>query len=163
MEKERNDWWDTRTSGQPQIWGAVRLMVEHLQRGEVAEAQALLDATECTCPNGQLWRGVFDASGDWYKMPEWIVIEPEGLVEDEELSAEEDAPGATDGALEEEKNLEVEELGEQVKVRVRLSTDAKDVVILMRKNEKVSALITKLKQKTGVSVPCAPQMPSYIF
>lgn len=120
-------------------------MVESLQKGDLGEAQALLDATECTCPNGQLWKGIFDAHGEWYRVPEWIVIEPDGLVEDE------DGGMGIDGANE-DKELEVESLGEPVKVKCRLSSNAQDVVVGIRKGERVGRLVNQLKAKAKVCI-----------
>lgn len=144
LEKERNDWWDTRTTGSAEIWRALRLMVESLQAGDVGEAQALLDATECTCPNGMLWRGVFDGRGEWYRVPEWVVIEPEGLVEDEEVQGNAQAEGDKEG------DEEAETLGEPVKVRCRLSTTSQDYSVNIRRGERVASLISKLKRKAEV-------------
>ncbi|ORY15592.1 hypothetical protein BCR34DRAFT_454836, partial [Clohesyomyces aquaticus] len=96
LAKERKDWWDTRVTGQREIWGAVQLCVEYLQADNVAEAQAILDASGCTCPHGEIWRGVFGETGEWYKVPEWLVIEPAGLVEDPPPDPEEDDAGKTD-------------------------------------------------------------------
>ncbi|KAL5407566.1 hypothetical protein PMIN03_007042 [Paraphaeosphaeria minitans] len=145
LEKERNDWWDTRTTGSADIWAALRSMVQSLQAGDVREAQVLLDATECTCPNGMLWRGIFDNRGEWYKVPEWIVIEPDGLVEEEDLKEEAGSVGEDDG-----KEVEVEELGGEVKVLCRLSSTGKDYRIDARKGERVGSLVTKLKAKAGL-------------
>ncbi|KAK3204091.1 hypothetical protein GRF29_106g1691149, partial [Pseudopithomyces chartarum] len=144
LEKERNEWWDTRTNGSAEIWAALRDMVQKLQAGNVGEAQVLLDATECTCPNGMLWRGIFDHRGEWYKVPEWIVIEPEGLVDEEDLKDEAGSVGD-----DEDKEVEVDDLGEEVKVKCRLST-GHDCVLEVRKGERVASIITKLKTKAGV-------------
>jgi hypothetical protein len=147
LEKERNDWWDTRTTGSADIWAALRSMVQSLQAGDLREAQVLLDATECTCPNGMLWRGIFDNRGEWYKVPEWIVIEPDGLVEEEDLKEEAGSVGEDD-----DKEVEVEELGDEVKVKCRLSS-GKDYRVDIRKGERVGSLVTKLKAKAGVRFP----------
>lgn len=146
LERERNDWWDTRTTGSAEIWAALRSMVHSLQGGNVTEAQVLLDATECTCPNGMLWRGVFDNRGEWYKVPEWVVIEPEGLVEEDELKDEAGSVGEDD-----DKEVETEELGDDVKVKFRLSNTGKDHIVDLRRGERVASLVTKLKAQAGVS------------
>lgn len=162
LEKERNDWWDTRTTGSPQIWAALRSMVQSLQGGNIREAQVLLDAIECTCPNGMLWRGIFDNRGEWYKVPEWIVIEPEGVVEDEDLKDEAGSVGD-----DEDKEVDVDDLGDEVQVRCRLSTTGKDYMVNVRKGDRVATLVTNLKAKTGVSLPAPSCLgeacPSYRF
>lgn len=141
------------------------MMVESLQAGDVAEAQALLDATECTCPNGMLWKGVFDGRGEWYKVHEWIVIDPEGIVEDEEdedgkdLDDDDDEEegdgvrreGVVRGGVKEGKGKEVEVLGDPVKVRCRLSTNGRDYIVGIHKGEKVAGLVAQLKAKAEVS------------
>ncbi|PVI07185.1 hypothetical protein DM02DRAFT_513302, partial [Periconia macrospinosa] len=140
LDKERGDWWDTRTTGREEIWAALRLMVESLQMGEVGEAQALLDATECTCPNGMLWKGVFDGRGEWYRVAEWVVIEPEGLIDEDD---------ETD--LGHEDDEDIKEDVDAVKVRCRLSTTGADYEIRIYKGEKMASLITKLKSKAGIN------------
>lgn len=120
--------------------------MQSLQAGDIREAQVLLDATECTCPNGMLWRGIFDNRGEWYKVPEWIVIEPDGLVEGDDLQEEDGSLGEDD-----HKEAEVEELGEEVKVTCRLSSTGKDYRVTIRKGERVGTLVTELKTKAGVS------------
>ncbi|KAF1968351.1 hypothetical protein BU23DRAFT_264778 [Bimuria novae-zelandiae CBS 107.79] len=153
LEKERNDWWDTRTTGSPQIWAALRSMVQSLQNGNVGEAQVLLDATECTCPNGMLWRGIFDNRGEWYKVPDWIVIEPEGLVDEEDPKDEVGSVGE-----DEDKEVELEDLGDEVKVKCRLSTTGKDYVVNIRRGERVASLVTKLKEKAGLPADVAVRL-----
>ncbi|KAH7559564.1 hypothetical protein BM1_04501 [Bipolaris maydis] len=134
LEKERQDWWDTQVTGSPEIWGAIRLAAQHLQAGELQEAQTMLDVTGCTCPTGLVWRGVFDATGVQYKVPEWVVVEPEGIVEEDE---------AEEGA-----GVEVEEedeSDEEVDVRVRMSHDSKDVIVRVHKKESVARVVEKVK------------------
>ena len=45
-------------------------------------------------------------------------------------------------------------LGDEVKVRFRLSTTGTDYQIHAYKGEKVGSLVTKLKSKAGVSLIC---------
>ncbi|KAF1996824.1 hypothetical protein P154DRAFT_525259 [Amniculicola lignicola CBS 123094] len=147
LDKERKDWWDTRITGNTEIWIATRAIVEHVQKGEMEDAQALLDALACTCPTGEVWRGVFDEHGVWYKVPEWIVIEPEGLVDDDE---EESIGGKEIEAGGGSARTEDERMGPVVKVRCRLSSTAKDYVIEMRPKDKLEVLIHRLREATGI-------------
>ncbi|KAF2189618.1 hypothetical protein K469DRAFT_44167 [Zopfia rhizophila CBS 207.26] len=156
LKRERQDFWDTRTTGRPETWAALRLMVEMLQEGHTGEAQGFLDACGCTCPNGEVWRGVFDDHGEWYKIPEWIVVEPSGLVEvDEE---EEDGKSYSEDEIEElkvekgkGKAVVVEEVvGPAYKVKCRLSNTGQDVVIKVGREEKLGMLVRRLRASTGM-------------
>jgi hypothetical protein len=123
-------------------------MVQSLQGGDVSAAQTLLDAMECTCPNGMIWKGVFDRRGEWYRVPEWIVLEPDGIVEGEmEVGS---SKGKGKEAMVEVEGDAEEELGEMVKVRCRLSSDGRDIVVGIHKGEKVSGLVANLKAKAKV-------------
>jgi hypothetical protein len=125
-------------------------MVQSLQVGDVGAAQALLDAIECTCPNGMIWKGVFDARGEWYRVPDWVVLEPEGIAAEADIEA---GRGKGKEAIVETDGDGEEELGEKVKVRCRLSSDGRDVVVGIHKRERVSGLIANLKAKAKVSPP----------
>jgi hypothetical protein len=165
LEQERTDWWDTQVTGSAEIWGAIRIAAQHLQKGEVAEAQTMLDATGCTCPSGMLWKGVYGPTGVLYKAPEWLFVEPEGLAEEEDNDEEDDdkgssgvreaggAAGAVQGAAEVEadEGAEVEaEKDETAAVRIRTSHDQKDVTVHIRQRETVAAIVQKLKQQIEV-------------
>lgn len=133
-------------------------MVEHLQRGEVQEAQVLLDATGCTCPTGKLWHSIFDERGDQYSIHDgrrnfdWIVFEPQGLVE----AAPESTPGVgLDGQEEEpftDKGKGKRRAEETFSVKCRLSTTGQDHIMQMSKDEKIGSLMKRLSRITGVSV-----------
>lgn len=100
----------------------------------------MLDVTGCTCPSGLVWRGVFDATGVQYKVPEWVVVEPEGVVEEDD--DEEEGVGA---------EVEEEEGGdEEVNVRVRMSHDSKDVTVRVHRKESVAKVIEKIKDEAKV-------------
>jgi hypothetical protein len=63
-----------------------------LVRGQLAEAQALLDAGCVTCPTGRVAKGraksdrerggVYDDRGRLYEVPEWVLRDPDDIVED---------------------------------------------------------------------------------
>ena len=50
---------------------------------DLTTAQGLLDAAGCTCPTGEVARGVYDERGRLYELPDWVVGDPGDLVEDE--------------------------------------------------------------------------------
>ncbi|KAF1941796.1 hypothetical protein EJ02DRAFT_346991 [Clathrospora elynae] len=144
LEKEREDWWDTQVTGLGEIWGAIRLAAQHLQAGELQEAQTMLEVTGCTCPTGLLWRGVFDETGVQYKVPEWIVVEPEGVAGEEEDG---DATGAgvkSSGVVEADGG---DGKGEETyTMRVRTSHDQKDLLVSVRRKETVGAIVERMKK-----------------
>jgi hypothetical protein len=151
LEKERGDWWDTQVTGSEEIWGAIKLAVQYLQKGELQEAQTMLDVTGCTCPTGLLWKGVYDTTGIQYKVPEWVVVEPEGLAEEEEMHGEGVAgfAGASTGK-EDMLNEEEDATGEPVTVRVRTSNNQKDVLLEIGEKDTIATIVEKLKLQAKV-------------
>ncbi|CAN9396376.1 unnamed protein product [Alternaria alternata] len=148
LEKERGDWWDTQVTGSEQIWRAVRLVAHYLQAGELQEAQTMLDANDCTCPTGLLWRGVYDPTGVQYKIPEWVVVEPEGLAEEDDMDDKDVAGDARSSAIQESLDDPVDDDSNGlIRVRIRTSHDQKDVPVVIRMRDTVAIIIEKLKQQ----------------
>lgn len=150
LDKERNDWWDTQVTGSQEVWGAIRLASQSLQAGKLREAQQWLEAMECTCPTGCLWKGVYDSTGVMYKVPEWLIVEPEGIVpEGTDAETEGDslvAPGDTDAAHE----ADDDEDDEPVVVRARVSLNGRDVMLKLRRKEPVASIVDKIKAQAEV-------------
>ncbi|KAF2089137.1 hypothetical protein K490DRAFT_55731 [Saccharata proteae CBS 121410] len=167
LAAERTAFWETQVTGRPQNWAAVRVVAEHVARGDVAVAQGVLDAAGLTCPTGRVWEGVFDEWGEAYQVPEWVVVMPRGVIEEEEgegvvgdVGAETDKGmvvgswGTGLGVGEEkekgkERAVEVER--EKVKkVRARLSDGRPDVVVKMGESEKVAVLVERICGVVGL-------------
>lgn len=140
LAREREAFFDTRVTGDPQVWAALKIACEHLRNNDVAGAQTMLDNLGLTCPTGRIKYerpqaregqpkghkgGVFDERGQRYDIPGWLVSDPLDLVPDtanheDDTEAEEDAAdhhpeklGSLDGA----SDLSVEpsmEKGKQV-------------------------------------------------
>ncbi|KAJ4314527.1 hypothetical protein N0V94_006408 [Neodidymelliopsis sp. IMI 364377] len=161
IDKERQDWWDTRVTGSQEIWACLHRAVEYLQQGDVATAQGLLDAQECTCPNGQIWSGVYDDTGVLYKIPEWLIIEPAGLVDEEDESAtttteghnrEVTTPGTETNPTASSTHDQASELDDaEFTVRARISTTATDVRIKVRRREAITSIYEKLRTKAQLN------------
>jgi hypothetical protein len=147
LEKERNDWWDTQVTGSQEVWGAIRLAAQSLQAGKLRDAQQWLETMECTCPTGCLWKGVYDSTGVMYKVPEWLIVQPEGLVAEDAVNetVAESAPEA-DGT----QDIDDGEDDEPVLVRARISHNGRDVVLKLRRNEPVASIVDKIKQQADV-------------
>ncbi|KAF2735493.1 hypothetical protein EJ04DRAFT_511744 [Polyplosphaeria fusca] len=143
LAKERKEFWETRTSGSPEVWQTLRAICDNLQEGTTDEAQTFFDAAGCTCPTGDIWRGVYDAMGVSYKIEDWVVIDPEGLVEDEDEES--------DGAIKVDKGKQKAEDGAEdmplrIDVKVRISTSAKDYMLPMFPTDAVAVLEDMVQQ-----------------
>jgi hypothetical protein len=101
----------------------------------------MLDVTGCTCPTGLLWKGVYDTTGVQYKVPEWVVVEPEGLA-DEDMHDEGVAGLAGASAADEED--------EPVRVRVRTSHNSRDILLEIGKKDSIATIVIKLKLQAKV-------------
>lgn len=83
LTRERIAFFDTRVTGAPEIWAAVRTVIELVRDGDLNTAQGVLDAAGCTCPTGEIARGVYDERGRLYEVPDWVVGDPGDLMENE--------------------------------------------------------------------------------
>ncbi|KFY41066.1 hypothetical protein V495_05083 [Pseudogymnoascus sp. VKM F-4514 (FW-929)] len=122
LDRERTAFFDTRVTGRPEIWGAIRAAVAELhaeaknggEGGEgTATAQTIIDASGATLPTGDLADGVYDALGAYYAIPEWVVCDPVNVSEEGQEAEVEDE--------EEGKGKVVETERDTVKVTARLS------------------------------------------
>jgi hypothetical protein len=144
------------------------MVVDLLQSGGIAEAQGVLDAAGCTCPTGEVWRGIFDERGAFYQVPEWVVVDPANLL-DEDAVGREDNNSEKDEDVDEDEYEELDDEGklkkrdekgkgkaveivpgEILKIKCRLSDRGTDVIVKVGKNAKVSALVKKVKEKAQV-------------
>lgn len=125
------------------------MVVEMVQQGDVKGAQGVLDAAGGTCPTGQLWKGVYDELGNEYKVPEWVVVEPVGMVEDSTDDDEEGEVESEDMTGAEEKGKG--KMGDMVKIKARLSDRGTDVVVKASLEESVRTVITRVVQAAEVS------------
>lgn len=154
--KERNAFFDTRVTGRSEVWAALRLICELIERRQLGEAQVVLDAAGCTCPSGDAWGpkgGIYDEFGEKYVVPSWIVGEPIGVVEtagdmSSETTVHEGASAAKDKG---KGRLIVEEEREgDLKVRVRLSHTARDIMVRTREEENVELFVRRIVKVADV-------------
>ncbi|CZT24556.1 uncharacterized protein RCC_10281 [Ramularia collo-cygni] len=169
LEKQRRDFFDTRVNGSVEIWGGMRQASELLCQGDLAGAQAILDALNMNCPSGKFARGrgrdrnnggVFDERGALYDIPNWVVSDPLDIVEDAEdkigiaddsddaLNEDEDAARKR----EEKGKGRVIDLGEEMKVKVRLSDGTGDQEITFGAKQKAGVIVKKVLEQHGQSV-----------
>ena len=55
-----------------------------MRDNDLTTAQGVLDAAGCTCPTGEVAKGVYDERGRLYEVPDWVVGDPGDLVAEEE-------------------------------------------------------------------------------
>ncbi|MCJ1475895.1 hypothetical protein MMC13_004559 [Lambiella insularis] len=159
LTREREEFFDTRVTGRPEIWGTLKMVVGLVGDGELQTAQGILDAAGVTVPTGDLVNGVYDEAGNFYQMPEEIVADPDNsVVEIEELVHGEVTKGEDRDMDEEELERRREEKGkgvlkleDAIKVRARLSDrGGQDVIIMLSKEQSVRVLIKKVQEEAGV-------------
>ncbi|KAK8186823.1 hypothetical protein BKA81DRAFT_372954 [Phyllosticta paracitricarpa] len=153
LETERRAFWETRVTGRAEMWGAVRLVVEMVQQGDVKGAQGVLDAAGGTCPTGQVWKGIYDELGSEYKVPEWVVVEPADIVvDDEEEGGDGEGESEEDMAGVDEKGKG--KMGDMVKIKVRLSDRGTDAVVKVDLDENVRNVIARVVQAAELPPGC---------
>ena len=176
LEKQREEFFETRVTGDAQAWVAVRRVCELLREDEVADAQAVLDASGMTCPRGRVVRargrdrrhgGVYDGTGKLYEIPDWVVRDPEDVVED--TPAEKDEADAVAGVEDEDTDDDdlksagspmasprqekgkgrARSLGREMKVRCRLSDRGEDVTVKFQEKEPASVVVQRIRDSIG--------------
>lgn len=165
LRRQREEYFETRVTGSPEVWEALRVICDMLRAGDLAGAQGMLDATDLTCPTGRVVGdrasrtairakrgGVFDSKGELYDVPGWIVATPDDTAEDsiQEEENEKDAQIAGEGGIGGMTGTEDANLGEMVKVKARLSGKEMDVVVNVGYEQKVAVLVSKIQEMANV-------------
>lgn len=176
LEAQRAEFFDTRVTGIPEAWQALRevcRLVRRAGREEMADAQALLDASGLTCPHGRIARGrsgrdrsikggIYDEAGNRYDVPEWVLMDPEDIVEDEG-EKEIDGGGTADGESDDEGDItpgvyprrhkgkeRAHDVGEVVRLRARLSDRSTDVVVEVGMLETIGVITERIREQARV-------------
>ncbi|KAI8623639.1 ubiquitin domain-containing protein [Xylariaceae sp. FL1651] len=185
LDLQRTEFFDTRVTGRSEVWQVLRTALEimwdaDIRRaagieltdddgtGGLATAQGILKAAEVTLPTGDLSNGAYDALGNYYALPEWIVSDPVNVAEDsgarrrsveqdrktdDDLTGEDTAEEVdADKTLRrrEEKGKGVVDIKKMVKVRARLSENYPDVAISIDADETVRSLARKIAEESGL-------------
>ncbi|KAI0866300.1 hypothetical protein F4860DRAFT_134049 [Xylaria cubensis] len=185
LDLQRTEFFDTRVTGRSEVWQVLRTALEAMWESDIrratgvepvdddgtgglATAQGILKAAEVTLPTGDLSNGVYDALGNYYALPEWIVSDPTNVAEDSRTRRESvDGDGKVDDDLtgedtteevdedealrrREEKGKAVVDIKNLVKVRARLSENYPDVVIGIDADESVRSLARKIMEESGL-------------
>ncbi len=168
LDREREEFFDTRVAGRPEIWLTLKTALQVLWAGEegdeggMATAQTILEAADMTLPTGDLANGVYDAFGALYSLPEWVVSDPVNLVVDDDEVVEEGlvkaSPEVADEEEEaarrrEEKGKAVLAAADIIAVKARLSDrGGADVTVQVGRGDSVRLLTKRIFEESGVSV-----------
>lgn len=181
LDAERAAFFDTRVTGRQEVWGALHAALQVLWdpvgaggedgAGGLATAQSIIDAAEITLPTGDLARGAYDGLGNYYAFHEWVVSDPENLVEEGDEGSEVSEVGELEredvkGTGVEEREVEGEEavrrreekgkgvvdVRDLITVYARLSENARDIKVCVAKSESVRSVARKVLEESGVSL-----------
>jgi hypothetical protein len=98
-----------------------------------------------------LWKGVYDPTGVQYKVPGWVVVEPQSLADESDVQGEAATGQASASALRETVPGSADDTDDgPFPVRVRTSNNQKDVVIDVRRHDPASTIVEKLKKQTNL-------------
>ena len=158
LEKERQEFFDTRVTGHAEIWATLKVVVGLLADGDISTAQGILDAAAITVPTGDLKNGAYDEAGNLYQIPEYVLSDPQNLVPDQEIMGKGETSNEVtddDDELErkrEEKGKAVLKTTDLVKIKARLSDrGGPDIVVAVGKDQPVRAVLQRIRDEASVS------------
>ncbi|OAA40544.1 Small ubiquitin-related modifier, SUMO [Beauveria brongniartii RCEF 3172] len=168
LDTERTALFDTRVTARPDIWqtlhSALQVLWEPPTQGTnddgqtaLQTAQSMLTAAEISLPTGDLVNGAYDSFGNYYALPEWVVSDPQNMIERDHdndgigSADDETQAGGEDGEMSKaEKGKEVDD-GEQIQVRARLSETGNDITVSVSTTDIVRSVIKKMAAETKLS------------
>lgn len=85
---KRDEFWETAPSyeGKKEVWEALRSAAEALERGDVEQAQLMIDSANIKLPNGKLSES-YDDLGTKYCIPAYCISAPDNLITEKGASA----------------------------------------------------------------------------
>ncbi|KAI9814450.1 MAG: hypothetical protein M1827_003306 [Pycnora praestabilis] len=157
LERERQEFFETRVSGRQEIWRTLHMVVG-LMDTELETAQGVLDAAGVTVPTGDLVNGAYDEIGNFYQVPEQCVSDPMNVIISTDPAGAagkgEDLEESDEDELErrrEEKGKGVMHAAQMFTVKARLSDrGGPDVQITMSKEQNIRVLSRKVQEEAGL-------------
>ena len=175
LSRERYEFFETRVTGNPAVWAALKTSTDLMRDGDVATAQEILTAAGITMPSGDLINGAWDRQGNLYRIPPEIIRNPENMAQDSDdsdqrtftIEPKDSSPSLEKdfGSGEFEKAVSREDKGKgpemspssevnqkNIKVRCRLSDrGGPDFVVSLAPADTVSVLVKQLAAKGDIS------------
>lgn len=81
----RSSFWESQTTGQSQIWEALRLMSEAVLEGDIHLAETIAEAAQIRLPHGDL-SICYDTANRVYKVPRYCYCNPNNLVSPKDVA-----------------------------------------------------------------------------
>ncbi|SZF02398.1 unnamed protein product [Blumeria hordei] len=170
LERERAEFFDTRTSGRPEVWQTMKAVLEILWASEdpkdatdvgLETAQQILDAAEIILPHSNISPGIYDSFGAYYPIPKHITSSPKDVIiinsSEQERKCKEDAHQSFEGTEDNrtrEKGKCIIKPTELIKLRVKLSDrDAPPIQLFIDKEDTVRVVAQKILIESGVRTP----------
>lgn len=157
LDRERQEFFETRVSGRPEIWATLKVVTGLVTEGEIQTAQGILDASAVTVPTGDLMNGAYDEVGNFYQMPEYIISDPNNVFpgSQENMVKGENTSDATDEdeveRRREEKGKGVLKTGDVIRVKARLSDrGGPDIIISIGKDQTIRVLVRRIQEEVNV-------------
>ncbi|MCJ1223673.1 hypothetical protein MMC12_000316 [Toensbergia leucococca] len=157
LSKEREEFFDTRVTGRQEVWDTLKMVVALVGEGDVQTAQGILDASGVTLPTGDLINGAYDEVGNFYQLPEHVIMNPVNIVlgSQDDIAKGPDIQEDTDDEVErrrEEKGKGVLKSGDYVRVKARLSDrGGPDIVIQLGKEQNIRTLVRRVQEEANIS------------
>jgi len=152
LMSKRDEFWDTAPAfeGKTEIWVALKAAVDATFKDDVSLAQAILDGAGISLPSGCLGE-CYDEWGTRYTIPVYCLSNPLNLT----THTDRDSPAEFSEPILTSASASVERLrtGEDVKVKVRLSTTGEDIRIVLNSMETIGMAKKKLQDQEGLQDP----------
>ncbi|KAI9722378.1 MAG: hypothetical protein M1812_001850 [Candelaria pacifica] len=158
LEREREEFFETRVTGRAEIWRALKTVVGLVDM-ELETCQGILDASGITVPTGDLVNGAYDEAGNFYQIPERYVSDPVNIVllpgqsRADAAKTENSSNGDEEEAVRrrEEKGKGVLHSLETYTVKARLSDrGGPDVQITLGKEQNIRVLMRRVQEEIGI-------------
>ncbi|OJD13096.1 hypothetical protein ACJ73_09246 [Blastomyces percursus] len=178
LARERELFFETRVTGRPEVWAALKAATSLVRAGDMPTAQGILDAAGITVPTGDLCDGCYDESGVLYRIPESIAMDPVDVIEEVAETNDVHTICATAGELGEEEDVEHNKLAvdvdsdddmvddierrreekgkvserDLIKISARLSDrGGPDLTVMIGKNQTVGTLARRIQTEAGIA------------
>ncbi|TQS35120.1 hypothetical protein Golomagni_04468 [Golovinomyces magnicellulatus] len=167
LDRERDEFFHTRTSGRPEVWQTLKAVLEILwaesedSDGGLETAQQILDAADIIVPHCNLSPGVYDSFGAYYPIPKHIISNPTNVTKAPIIESSENKNSgeeSNDGKNEEDKIKRREEKGKSVvkpgdvvRLRTKLSDrDAPPIQISIGREESVKIVALRIAEESAL-------------